>query len=343
MGRCGSTWDAPGSGISGSASFRGNAGATWPPWSRGPAEVSAGSDGGRPVRMSGWSYAGEPAALGPGGVTLVEGSSFCVCEANGDIREGTPQGVFFQDTRIVSGWRLKVDQGAPVEPLAVRISHDPWRATFVGRAGPAARSCREHPAGPPGPLRGPGHARRPRGGEPGRRARRGPAGPRVRRRLRRPVRGQGEPGRRPAPPPEVSVAGAGSCGWCAATTTRAPSRGVQVSGTEATPAEPGRPAVRDGRGPVRATWNGCAPGRCRWSTARTLEPQLPPTTGPSRRPSLPGARAQLARDRAQHPDGARPRPCPGPCSARAPTSGALRISDLVSPTSPLSPPALPGS
>ena len=68
--------------------------------------------------MSGWSYAGEPAALGPGGVTLVEGSSFCVCENNGDIREGTPQGVFFQDTRIVSGWRLTVDQES-VETLAV--------------------------------------------------------------------------------------------------------------------------------------------------------------------------------------------------------------------------------
>jgi glycogen debranching enzyme len=84
--------------------------------------------------MSGWSYAGEPAALGPGGVTLVEGSSFCVCENNGDIREGTPQGVFFQDTRIVSGWRLTVDQES-VETLAVQL-HDPWRATFVGRAAP---------------------------------------------------------------------------------------------------------------------------------------------------------------------------------------------------------------
>ena len=84
--------------------------------------------------MSGWSFDGEPAALGPGGVTLVEGSSFCVGEANGDIREGTPQGVFFQDTRIVSSWRLKVDHNT-VETLAVRI-HDPWRATFVGRAAP---------------------------------------------------------------------------------------------------------------------------------------------------------------------------------------------------------------
>jgi glycogen debranching enzyme len=84
--------------------------------------------------MSGWSYAGEPAALSPGGVTLVEGSSFCVCEANGDIRSGTAQGVFFRDTRILSGWRLTLDQEA-VETLAVQV-HDPWRATFVGRAAP---------------------------------------------------------------------------------------------------------------------------------------------------------------------------------------------------------------
>jgi glycogen debranching enzyme len=84
--------------------------------------------------MSGWSYAGEPAALGAAGVTLVEGSSFCVCEPSGDLREGTPQGVFFQDTRIVSRWRLTID-GEPVESLTV-LSDEPWRASFVGRAAP---------------------------------------------------------------------------------------------------------------------------------------------------------------------------------------------------------------
>jgi glycogen debranching enzyme len=84
--------------------------------------------------MSGWSYAGEPAALGSAGVTLVEGSSFCVCEPSGDLREGTPQGVFFQDTRIVSRWRITVDD-EPVESLTV-LSDEPWRASFVGRAAP---------------------------------------------------------------------------------------------------------------------------------------------------------------------------------------------------------------
>jgi glycogen debranching enzyme len=84
--------------------------------------------------MSGWTYAGEPATLGPAGVTLVEGSSFCVCEASGDVREGTPQGVFYRDTRIVNRWRITID-GEPVESLTV-VSEDPWRATFVGRAAP---------------------------------------------------------------------------------------------------------------------------------------------------------------------------------------------------------------
>ena len=84
--------------------------------------------------MSGWSYAGEPAALGSAGVTLVEGSSFCVCETSGDVRDGTPQGVFFQDTRIVSRWTVTLD-GDPVESLAA-VSDEPWRATFLGRGAP---------------------------------------------------------------------------------------------------------------------------------------------------------------------------------------------------------------
>jgi glycogen debranching enzyme len=84
--------------------------------------------------MTGWSYAGEPAALGSAGVTLVEGSSFCVCESSGDMRDGTPQGVFFQDTRIVSRWIVTLD-GKPVEPLVV-FSKQPWQGTFLGRGAP---------------------------------------------------------------------------------------------------------------------------------------------------------------------------------------------------------------
>jgi glycogen debranching enzyme len=84
--------------------------------------------------MTGWSYAGEPAVGGTAGVTLVEGSSFCLCEATGDIRDGTSQGVFFRDTRIIDRWTLTID-GESVESLAL-MSDEPWCATFVGRAPP---------------------------------------------------------------------------------------------------------------------------------------------------------------------------------------------------------------
>jgi glycogen debranching enzyme len=83
--------------------------------------------------MTGWSYAGEPAAVGSGAITLVEGSSFCICEQSGDIR-GPAHGVFFSDTRILSAWEITLD-GDSVEPLAV-ITGEPWRATFVSRAPP---------------------------------------------------------------------------------------------------------------------------------------------------------------------------------------------------------------
>ena len=53
----------------------------------------------------------EPTRLGLDGgtVTLVEGSSFCVCRNDGDIDPGPPHGVFFRDTRILSAWRLRLD------------------------------------------------------------------------------------------------------------------------------------------------------------------------------------------------------------------------------------------
>ena len=50
------------------------------------------------------------------------------------MRDGSPQGVFFRDTRIISRWQVTLD-GEPVETLAV-LTQEPWRATFVGRAAP---------------------------------------------------------------------------------------------------------------------------------------------------------------------------------------------------------------
>ncbi|HLT84573.1 MAG TPA: glycogen debranching N-terminal domain-containing protein [Phototrophicaceae bacterium] len=71
-------------------------------------------------------------AVSPTTVTLVEGSSFCVSGASGDIEPGRSEGLFVQDTRVLSRWQLFVDD-APVEPLAV-LPEEPYEAVFVGRA-----------------------------------------------------------------------------------------------------------------------------------------------------------------------------------------------------------------
>ncbi|WP_136520159.1 amylo-alpha-1,6-glucosidase [Cellulomonas telluris] len=65
-------------------------------------------------------------------VTLVEGASFCVSDRAGDIEPDRPQGVFYRDTRIVSAWRLLVDD-EPVQALAV-VPGEPFGARFVTRA-----------------------------------------------------------------------------------------------------------------------------------------------------------------------------------------------------------------
>lgn len=63
-------------------------------------------------------------------VTLVEGSSFCISSTNGDIHPEYPQGVFHEDTRILSRWNLTVN-GQPLEPLAAQTK-EPYRALFAG-------------------------------------------------------------------------------------------------------------------------------------------------------------------------------------------------------------------
>jgi glycogen debranching enzyme len=66
-----------------------------------------------------------------GGVTIVEGSSFCLSDRAGDIAEHVAQGVFFRDMRIVSSWRLTLDDH-PLEPLAV-VADEPFACTFITR------------------------------------------------------------------------------------------------------------------------------------------------------------------------------------------------------------------
>ncbi|MCW2829134.1 MAG: Amylo-alpha,6-glucosidase [Marmoricola sp.] len=81
--------------------------------------------------MSAWTPENEPVSTGRATVTLVEGSSFCICTPSGDLTGVGPMGVFFRDTRILSRWDLTVDGDRP-EPLAV-MTPDPYRAMFLGR------------------------------------------------------------------------------------------------------------------------------------------------------------------------------------------------------------------
>jgi glycogen debranching enzyme len=84
------------------------------------------------------TFAGSQALVGPGvpdaTVTLVEGSTFCISQPSGDILPGRPQGLFIQDTRVLSRWSLTID-GRPAEPLAVQQA-DPYAAEFFGRLPP---------------------------------------------------------------------------------------------------------------------------------------------------------------------------------------------------------------
>lgn len=64
-------------------------------------------------------------------ITLVEGSSFCVSQANGDILPHQADGLFVQDTRVLSRWELRID-GHEIEPLTV-LPAEPYECRFVGR------------------------------------------------------------------------------------------------------------------------------------------------------------------------------------------------------------------
>ena len=85
---------------------------------------------------SAWNFAGESVPLtGVGGtVTLVQGSSFCICERTGDIKPGGPQGLFVRDTRFCSSFLVTFDT-EEAEPLAAHPEH-PFAATFISRTRP---------------------------------------------------------------------------------------------------------------------------------------------------------------------------------------------------------------
>jgi glycogen debranching enzyme len=83
-----------------------------------------------------WTFSGEPpgAAGAAQPVTLVEGSTFCISSAAGDIQPGGAHGLFVRDTRVLSRWELTIDDVTP-QPLTVQRG-DPYTAAYVSRMPP---------------------------------------------------------------------------------------------------------------------------------------------------------------------------------------------------------------
>ncbi|WP_345497076.1 amylo-alpha-1,6-glucosidase [Nocardia callitridis] len=74
-----------------------------------------------------------PDAIGAG-VTLVEGSTFCVSDSGGVINAHRAEGLFVRDTRVLSHWRLTID-GLEPQVLTVRNAA-PYSATLLARTAP---------------------------------------------------------------------------------------------------------------------------------------------------------------------------------------------------------------
>jgi glycogen debranching enzyme len=86
---------------------------------------------------------GASASLGHGAmVTLVEGSAFCISDVSGDMSPDLPQGLFFRDTRFLSGLRVRVNGQLP-EPLGADCA-DPFSATYALRDHPHAGRADSH-------------------------------------------------------------------------------------------------------------------------------------------------------------------------------------------------------
>lgn len=80
--------------------------------------------------MTGWNA---PNAAGgdPGAVTILQGSTFCVSGALGDMSPDYSHGWFHRDTRALARWNLWAG-GVHLEPLDV-YSRFPHQAVFIGR------------------------------------------------------------------------------------------------------------------------------------------------------------------------------------------------------------------
>jgi hypothetical protein len=84
-----------------------------------------------------WTFDGAPTSTVQvsGQVTLLEGTTFCICETSGDIRPGGSQGLFVRDTRLISKLELSINGHVP-EPLTPQ-SREPFACTFLSRMPPS--------------------------------------------------------------------------------------------------------------------------------------------------------------------------------------------------------------
>src|SRR5690242_13000800 len=83
------------------------------------------------------------ASIGAAGiVTLVEGSAFCISSSDGAMDATRPQGLFFRDTRFLSGLHCTLNGQAP-EALA-STTPDPFSGVFVLRGHPAQGRADSH-------------------------------------------------------------------------------------------------------------------------------------------------------------------------------------------------------
>ncbi|WP_327693356.1 amylo-alpha-1,6-glucosidase [Streptomyces sp. NBC_00459] len=64
-------------------------------------------------------------------VTLIDGTTFCVCAPAGDIVPGGNLGLYFRDTRVLSRWELTLD-GRRVQTLSVQPVES-YAARFIAR------------------------------------------------------------------------------------------------------------------------------------------------------------------------------------------------------------------
>lgn len=79
-----------------------------------------------------WTFSGESSHVGGSGtVTLVDGTTFLVCDQSGDLPGHGARGLFMLDTRVLSRWQLTVNN-EPVQPLSV-TPNGPFSAAFAGR------------------------------------------------------------------------------------------------------------------------------------------------------------------------------------------------------------------